>query len=390
MDCSRCGKEIGPNDAFCRNCGAGLGEKAPPPLMPPQASPPPPTTSLPKTSGLAIAALILSIFSFMCLPILGAALAIVFGLLARGEIKRSQGKLGGRGMALAGIILGFANMVILFILAAIFISLAIFRVGETQTVNRAVQAQGAKSLAASLEIRNGNLNVDGGAGDIFEGSFTFNVKGWQPAIDYSLNDGEGDLTVTQGDSKFPGLWRTRNDWQVKFNDSFPLDLSAGISSADARFRLDTLPVTSLIVDNSSGNVITDLSGNKPDLTRVKIDGSSGNIDLSMNGIYEKYVQLDIQNSSGRISADLRGQWHNTLAASITNSSGGVTVHLPGDVGVRVRVKTSSGYINSDGMKLESQEQGASLYVNSASGNSPITLQIDVETSSGDITLVLGS
>jgi Domain of unknown function (DUF4190)/Toastrack DUF4097 len=390
MDCSQCGKEISPQDAFCRRCGAKVEAETPtaPALMPPHAFPPEPASSYPKPSGLAIAALVLGILSFMCLPILGAVLAIVFGLLARGDIKRSQGRLGGRGLAVAGIILGSVNLAILIILAAIFIPFAIIRAGETQTVNRAVQAQSATSLVASLDMRNGKLEVGGGAGDIFEGSFTFNVSKWDPTIDYGLNGSEGDLNVSQGDTGFPGFWHTRNDWQVKFNNTTPLDLTASLASAGARFRLGTLPVTSLVIKTSSGDVNADLSGNQAALDRVRIDGSSGDINLDMSGAYETYIQMDIKNSSGHVSADLRGQWHNTLAGGITNSSGGVELHLPSDVGVRVRVATSSGDIDADGMKLESSDQSGSLYVNGAFGTSPITLQIDVQTSSGDVALTL--
>jgi hypothetical protein len=42
----------------------------------------------------------------------GAVLAIVFGFIARSQIKRSNGTQQGGGMALAGIIIGFAGIVI--------------------------------------------------------------------------------------------------------------------------------------------------------------------------------------------------------------------------------------------------------------------------------------
>ena len=72
-----------------------------------------------------------------------------------------------------------------------------------------------------------------------------------------------------------------------------------------------------------------------------------------------------------------------------NSSGGIRLHLPRDVGVRVRIQSSSGDISADGMKLESEDRDGSLYVNDAFGSSPVTLQIDIESSSGDVTLILG-
>ncbi len=64
----------------------------------------------PKTNGLAIASLVSSFFFW--LYGVGAILAIVFGFIARSQIKRSQGAQQGSGLALAGIIIGFVGIAI--------------------------------------------------------------------------------------------------------------------------------------------------------------------------------------------------------------------------------------------------------------------------------------
>ena len=73
----------------------------------------------PGTPGKAIAALILSIVGLVLCPYVFSVLALVFGYMARGEIKRSGGALGGDGLALAGIIIGWGSIAVwtLFILA---------------------------------------------------------------------------------------------------------------------------------------------------------------------------------------------------------------------------------------------------------------------------------
>jgi hypothetical protein len=51
---------------------------------------------------------------------IGSVLAIIFGFVARDQIKRSQGREGGEGMATAGIVLGFvavAAWLVLFIVS---------------------------------------------------------------------------------------------------------------------------------------------------------------------------------------------------------------------------------------------------------------------------------
>ena len=65
---------------------------------------------LPKTNGLAVASLVCSFFFWIYG--LGALLAIVFGFIARSQIKHSGGTQRGKGLALAGIIIGFASLVI--------------------------------------------------------------------------------------------------------------------------------------------------------------------------------------------------------------------------------------------------------------------------------------
>ena len=74
----------------------------------------------PKTNGLAIASLVCSFFFW--LYGIGAVLAIVFGFIARSQIKRSAGMQRGGGMALAGIIIGFAGIVIGVVLAVIIVA----------------------------------------------------------------------------------------------------------------------------------------------------------------------------------------------------------------------------------------------------------------------------
>jgi hypothetical protein len=64
-----------------------------------------PYPAAPKTNGLAIASLVCSILGFCCG--VGGVLGVIFGFVARGQIKRSGGAQKGSGLALAGIIVGF-------------------------------------------------------------------------------------------------------------------------------------------------------------------------------------------------------------------------------------------------------------------------------------------
>ena|SRR5579859_5759460 len=73
------------------------------------------------TNSMAIASLVSGILAWILCPFVGAILAIIFGFIARGQIK-STGEAGG-GMAIAGIILGFAHLVVSVIAIVIWVAL---------------------------------------------------------------------------------------------------------------------------------------------------------------------------------------------------------------------------------------------------------------------------
>jgi hypothetical protein len=68
----------------------------------------------PRTSGLAIASLVLGILGLCGV---GSLLATIFGAVAINQISRSNGAMTGKGMAIAGLVLGIiglAGLVVLF------------------------------------------------------------------------------------------------------------------------------------------------------------------------------------------------------------------------------------------------------------------------------------
>lgn len=70
-----------------------------------------------QTSTMAVLSLIFGVLSWCLLPFIGAIVAIVCGHSARAEIRRAlPGTIDGDGMAVAGLILGWAHLA-LFILA---------------------------------------------------------------------------------------------------------------------------------------------------------------------------------------------------------------------------------------------------------------------------------
>ena len=83
-----------------------------------------------RTSGTAIASLIFGIVAWFGLPVIGAIVAVICGHIARGEIRRMPpGTIEGDGMAIAGLILGYLQLVIALLALLVFIGILVLGFG---------------------------------------------------------------------------------------------------------------------------------------------------------------------------------------------------------------------------------------------------------------------
>jgi hypothetical protein len=80
-----------------------------------------------KMAPMAVASFVLGVVGMTVLPFLGSVLAVVFGHVALRQVHASQGKQGGKGLAIAGLIMGYLVIipgVIFFIVFVAIIALA--------------------------------------------------------------------------------------------------------------------------------------------------------------------------------------------------------------------------------------------------------------------------
>ena len=99
-----------------------------------------------RTNGLAVASLVLGIVWVFGI---GSILAVIFGFVARRQIRQSGGRQSGGGMALAGIILGFVGVLGLILWIALFAVVA-------TTIDRCHNEAGTCNHVTCTDVNPGN------------------------------------------------------------------------------------------------------------------------------------------------------------------------------------------------------------------------------------------
>jgi hypothetical protein len=444
MECPECGKES--DSRFCPDCGASMAGEAtgqapaPPPMPPPPSGvkpakkppkppppppgradlagqppeppplapgatvpgaapegpetaatgplpPQPPTATRPKTSGWAVASLVMGILGFTCLFGLGSILAIVFGFIGRSDIRKSQGAKGGKGLATTGIVLGILMIVLAVAFAAVVIPLSYLEVGPTRTMTRTVETGAASAVDAVFEINNGNLDISGGTGALMNGRFTYNISDWRPVVRYSVTGTNGQLTVRQPSIDWWRFWqwiRGQNNWDVRLGGGAPINLRTNQSFGKGNLYLRGVNLSALDSSSSAGDLTVVLPGTMQSLKEVNLSQSAGKVTLTMYGDYPALETLDVSNSAGAIDVGLIGKFSRDLSGTIKNSAGSIKIRLPRDVGVYVNARTSAGRVSTVGMDARS----GNVYVNNEYGKSPVTLRLTVTNSAGNIELMV--
>lgn len=207
-------------------------------------------------------------------------------------------------------------------------------IGELHKDSRTVALGGARSVQATLNMKAGELKVAGGAPDLLDGDFTYNVAEWKPEVTYEVNGGVGNLEVTQPGSD-ASVGNTRNEWDVRLNSATPTELTVNMGAGRAR--------------------------------------------LTLSGMAVNHFEFNM--GAGETTVDLTGNWRKDLSAQIHGGVGKAIVRLPRDVGVHVIARGGLGAINAHDLQKEGD-----AYVNELYGKSPITLSVEVEGGVGEIDL----
>lgn len=236
------------------------------------------------------------------------------------------------------------NLIVLLVVTAVLIlatgciNIGSMDVGPTQTETQVVEQGSAETLTAEINMGAGQLEIDGGAAELVEAEFTYNIETWKPELEYTVRGENGRLVINQPDSGEINGIPTNNieyKWDIRFNDVMPTDLS------------------------------------------INLGAGEGILDL--NGLH--LTNLNIEVGAGETQIDLSGDWPESFDVNVSGGVGATEIILPDNVGVRVKPTTGIGNLEVHGLV-----RNGDVYTNDLYGEADVELDINVSSGIGEITL----
>jgi hypothetical protein len=168
----------------------------------------------------------------------------------------------------------------------------------TETETRGVDLDDAELVKVDMSMGAGELNVEGGAHKLMEGEFTFGPPTMKPLVDYQVRGTTGHLRIE--DPSRRGFSNAKERWDLKLNDTRPIDLQINVGAGESRLVLGS---------------------------------------LNLRGI-------DIQMGVGQLTLDLAGIPTHDYDVNIRGGVGEARIHLPHDVGIVAEVKGGLGDVKT--------------------------------------------
>ena len=206
--------------------------------------------------------------------------------------------------------------------------------GPARRESRVIPRDTSETARVDLRMGAGELRVNGGAEDLMNAVFNYNVSAWRPEVRYRSFAGRADLTVRQPEGS-RHFGNSKYDWDLRLNDEIPMDLLVHFGAGEARLNLGSLNLRSIQVDMGVGEINLDLRGTPRQDYEVRIRGGVGE----------------------------------------------ATVHLPPDAGLYAIAQGGIGDIKVRGLRQEGRH-----WVNDLYGSAKTQIRVDVRGGVGAINL----
>ena len=123
----------------------------------------------------------------------------------------------------------------------------------------------------------GDLTVQSGATQLFEGDFEFNVPALKPTVAYAVDGTTGVLKVSQGSAS----GNYDNNWHLNLEETTPIELHVNLGAGDAKLTLGGLNLQSVAIGLGAGDLVLDLRGTPASSYPVSVNAGAGDTTINL-------------------------------------------------------------------------------------------------------------
>jgi hypothetical protein len=207
--------------------------------------------------------------------------------------------------------------------------------GPSQHDSQSFDLDKSEMTRVEIKLGAGELQVDGGSPKLMEGDFEYNIASWKPIVRYDKSSFRSQLHIEQPSGLHGGSHVTYK-WNLKLNDTVPLDMALDLGAGEARMNLGSMNLRS----------------------------------------------VEVNMGVGEVRLDLRGKPARDYTVNVNGGVGHATVYLPSDVGVIATARGGIGDISVRGL-----EKRDGRWINAKHENAPVTIHLDVKGGIGQIEIV---
>ncbi len=182
----------------------------------------------------------------------------------------------------------------------------------------------------------GKLEVRGGAADLMNATFRYDVPLWKPEVEYSSTGSRSDIRVEQPSTSGTPFGHYEYNWDIALNDDVRMDVVARMGAGEAKMNLSTMQ-----------------------LRNVEVNIGVGEVELDLDGQPERSYDVQINGGVGQ-----------------------ATVYLPDNVAISATAEGGIGDIKVDGL-----EKRGRRYINPGHEDDPVMIRVDVRGGIGEIRLI---
>src|ERR1019366_5318472 len=104
--------------------------------------------------------------------------------------------------------------------------------GPVRHDSRSIERDASERVRVDLSMGAGNLIIGGGARQLLNADFTYNVPSWRPEVRYTSTSTHGDLTIRQPGQGHAQIGHMKYDWDLALNND--VRIRGGIGEATVR------------------------------------------------------------------------------------------------------------------------------------------------------------